>query len=111
MNNTVSFTFALLMSIIVAAVFLFLLFIIFKQKLQLVSAGLQDEQLIKEYEEKKSKAHKVTNIVSLVLSILVGVFFLGCFSVSLYSQVFNNNAPISGVNSVYVVNSGSMSFK
>ena len=85
----------------------YLYYSLYRYKLQAINAGLEDEKIIDEYKNSKSKSIKAVEIASVAFSILLFAVFV----LSLYARTSGNYFPIKGVGSVHLVGSGSMSYK
>ena len=82
--------------VMLVSVFSYLLTIIVKQSLKHVKAGLEDENLIKEFSSVK-KPNKFSKFFNIVLNFILCVFFVLIFSLSLYinctQNVYFDNFP------------------
>jgi len=110
-NEILSLIMGIAICIIISSAFIMFLKMIHKQKIKLIKAGLEDEELKTEYIKEHSKSARVIKKINLVLSVVLSIVFLGSFTLSIYSQIFDNDFPICGMAHARVVNSGSMSYK
>ena len=83
--------------IILVSVFSFMLAIIIKQGLQHIKAGLEDQAILKEFNnstKKKGKFSKVfDNIVNGLICLIFGLFFLSSIYINCTQNVYFDNAP------------------
>lgn len=110
-NRVIALIIVIILCVIIAAIFGYLLFKLYKQKAKAIDGGIDDEYCKKVYQEEHSKKAKRIAIASNIVSAVVGLLFTGMFAISLYVNVFNNNKVISGTSIPHVVMSGSMSKK
>lgn len=86
-----------------------MLTMIVKMYLKAVRSGIEDEELKTEYIESKNKNKKV-QIVSRIISLIVGAIFIAIMAFSIFLTV-QNNRYYENVPTLKMVNSGSMSKK
>ena len=83
--------------IILVSVFSFMLAIIIKQGLQHIKAGLEDQAILKEFNnstKKKGKFSKVFDkIVNGLICLICGLFFLSSVYINCTQNVYFDNAP------------------
>ena len=112
-NQIISLVITVIICVVIAVVFVYLVYVIFKQRNQIISNGLDDEKIVKQYEkEHANKKNKtIIKVLTITLDAVLLIVFGGLFATSIYVQAFNNNNAISGVSIPRVVMSGSMSEK
>ena len=110
-NELLSLITSAIILLVVIFTFIFLLKVIFNQKIKMINGGLCDEELINEYKKENRKSYKVLNLFNAYFSAFLGVIFIGMFLISLYAQTTGNDFPISGIANARVVLSDSMSKK
>ena len=91
-----SIVLCIIVFVMLVSVFSYLLTIIVKQSLKHVKAGLEDENLIKEFSSVK-KPNKFSKFLNIVVNFILCVFFVLVFSLSLYinctQNVYFDNFP------------------
>lgn len=95
--------------VMLAGVFSFLVVMLAKSTLRLIRAGAEDDKIIKEFERKKPKK-RTCGVSTIVTSILLCAIFVSVFAFSLYVH-FNGEVYFDNLPTFKVVNSGSMSEK
>ena len=84
----------------------YLYYSLFNYKLMAIKAGLEDEQIKEEYKQSTGKFSKLADILSIIITLVIFFFF----AVSLYAEKNDNSFKMSGIGSLQVVASGSMSY-
>ena len=107
--ETYVFLLCLIVFILLTALSVVCLTIIMKLSIRLIRIGAEDENIIREKTQKKP-AKKITKILDAALTAVICIAFIGAFVVSVCIST-SKDAPVKGVSSWRVVNTGSMSKK
>lgn len=110
-NSLVSLIIGIFIVIFIGGAYILYLRTIFKQKVKLISNGLEDEEIKKEYIKEHKKSNIVINKIANGFSIALCILFCAVFVFSIYAQTTGNDFPVPGSISARVVQSGSMSKK
>ena len=107
-----SFILCLIVFLLLVGVFAILIGHIVKTTIKLIKHGIEDERILKEYNQSlnKTKKSKLADLLSSAFSAVVSLFFVGIFAFSFY---LNNceKVPVNDMPVLKVVQSGSMSRK
>ena len=98
-------------ALLIGGLYIALIHEIYKQRKKLISNGLEDEEIKKEYTKSHSKKAQHWSYFSNALSIIFSILFLGMFAFSLSCQQGGNCYTFSENLTMKVVQSGSMSYK
>ena len=104
-----SFFLCLVVFTLLTVLFGAMLFIITKQTVRLIRAGLEDEAIVKEYLASKNKKRKHGCFES-ILAFVLGLLMLGFFAFSLFVNI-TEDTYFEDIPTLRVVNSGSMAKK
>lgn len=110
-NEIIFLIIGIAIALFVGGTYIYLIHEIYKQRKKLVTNGLEDETIKKEYKSGKSNASQHWDYFTNALSIILSVIFVGLFAFSLTYQYGGNNLPFQANMTVKVVESGSMSYK
>ena len=95
--------------VMLAGVFSFLVVMLAKSSLKLIRVGAEDDKIIKEFKKRKPKK-RTCGVSTIVTSALLCAVFVTIFGFSLYVQA-NETVYFDNIPTFKVVNSGSMSEK
>ncbi len=110
--------YTLVLCLIVFVILVSLFFVLFtcliKTTLELIRCGMRDERIIKEYLsecKKKKKRFSIGNVILVAFSAAVCILLAAVFAFSLLLNITESKYAASGIPSLKVVQSGSMSEK
>lgn len=104
-----TFVLCMIVYVMLAGTFSFLLVMLAKSTLRLIRVGAEDEKIIKEFERKKPKK-RTCGVTTIVSSILLCAIFVTIFAFSVYVNCTGDSYS-DAIPTFKVVNSGSMSEK